>query len=497
MLQCEDIYADRECIMFRKGLVHTTLFLSTIYLFGCSNSSGDRESKFRKGLVHTTLFLSTIYLFGCSNSSGDRESNNIVTNLLAVDGRGYFVMSQQGAISYQRSIFYELSEDDCLVDENNAGLIQGNPVSDGLIVDGVLGDVCVDNTESELTISDTGVVSILDNQIMGRIVLAYFVNPHDLSVISEGVYGESEASGSPIIGMPTSGSLGKIIANAQETYALDNTLELSTESPAYFFLKKDADLSYATEGVFFYNNESVFIDDSGNELLAFPADNEGNIQYSSPLPIVVPLIQEPHSTTAIKLSALLDVADLPPVEDQFNPDNSESFNFRVETDIFDSFGRQHNIAFYFVKQSVAHQWEMYHVYDDQQISEADILDFANDGELGDCPNKLTLEPSYTPDMPNVPLPQSAPLHLYVDICEITESDQPYQLIKINTDGYSISTYRELVVDECGLITAAYSDYKDDEITFLIGQIALTDINLEIVAGPCSLYFGSIVGDRVD
>ena len=64
------------------------------------------------------------------------------------------------------------------------------------------------------------------SQPLGQIILANFTNPNGLTPIGNNAWGQSAASGQPLIGAPGSGSLGQLQGSATETSTVDLTAEL-------------------------------------------------------------------------------------------------------------------------------------------------------------------------------------------------------------------------------------------------------------------------------
>jgi flagellar hook protein FlgE len=64
------------------------------------------------------------------------------------------------------------------------------------------------------------------SQALGQIVLANFANPNGLSPLGNNAWAETSASGVPLIGAPTTGSLGVLQSSAVENSNVDLTAEL-------------------------------------------------------------------------------------------------------------------------------------------------------------------------------------------------------------------------------------------------------------------------------
>lgn len=64
------------------------------------------------------------------------------------------------------------------------------------------------------------------SNVLAQIVMANFVNPNGLSALGNNVFAETSDSGSPLVGVPNSGSLGVLQSSATEESNVDLTAEL-------------------------------------------------------------------------------------------------------------------------------------------------------------------------------------------------------------------------------------------------------------------------------
>jgi flagellar hook protein FlgE len=62
--------------------------------------------------------------------------------------------------------------------------------------------------------------------VLGQVVLANFANPNGLQQLGNNMWAETATSGNPLIGVPSSGSLGVLQSSAVEDSNVDLTAEL-------------------------------------------------------------------------------------------------------------------------------------------------------------------------------------------------------------------------------------------------------------------------------
>jgi flagellar basal-body rod protein FlgG len=120
---------------------------------------------------------------------------------IAIEGEGFFqVQLPNGELGYTRDGSLQISDQGVLV--TTAGYAVQPPVR-----------IPVDS--SELTISNTGVVSvrrgtdIMPSEV-GRIELARFANPSGLLNLGQNMLAPTTASGQPIIGFPNEDGMGRL-----------------------------------------------------------------------------------------------------------------------------------------------------------------------------------------------------------------------------------------------------------------------------------------------
>lgn len=151
------------------------------------------------------------------------EQGNInVTNNqfdVAISGRGYFqVQMADGTTAYSRAGSFQLNESGQIV------------TPDGLLV---LPSVTVPTNATSVTINASGQVlasidGATEQQNLGQLQLATFINPAGLEAIGDNLLKETQASGSPTTGNPTSTGFGKLIQGSLETSNVDIVTEITT-----------------------------------------------------------------------------------------------------------------------------------------------------------------------------------------------------------------------------------------------------------------------------
>lgn len=120
---------------------------------------------------------------------------------IAVEGEGFFQLQMpNGETTYTRDGSFQISDQGVLV--TSSGQALQPPIR-----------VPVD--ASELTISNTGIVSVRRGQDIqpteiGRIELARFANPSGLLALGQNLYAPTAASGQPVVGFPADEGMGRL-----------------------------------------------------------------------------------------------------------------------------------------------------------------------------------------------------------------------------------------------------------------------------------------------
>ncbi|ADN76862.1 flagellar basal-body rod protein FlgG [Ferrimonas balearica DSM 9799] len=137
---------------------------------------------------------------------------------LMIEGPGFFeIQLPDGTIAYSRNGQFALDDEGQLVTPGAGFLL--NP------------GIQVPEDAQSITVSGEGEVSVrvpgaAENQVIGQIEIANFVNPTGLEPIGQNMFLETGASGAPIQGVPGLDGLGTLRQGALETSNVNVTEEL-------------------------------------------------------------------------------------------------------------------------------------------------------------------------------------------------------------------------------------------------------------------------------
>ncbi|MFZ5624805.1 MAG: flagellar basal-body rod protein FlgG [Gemmatimonadota bacterium] len=151
------------------------------------------------------------------HTEGAPEVTNRPLDLM-IEGDGFFqVQRPDGTTAYTRDGSFTISDQGTLVTHNGYTVLPG---------------IQFPPDASEITISPTGVISVITSQgstpvELGRIELARFVNPTGLLAVGENQYVESPASGQPIVGFPQEDGFGRLLQGTLEASNVEIVQEMT------------------------------------------------------------------------------------------------------------------------------------------------------------------------------------------------------------------------------------------------------------------------------
>ena len=136
---------------------------------------------------------------------------------VAIEGDGYFqIHLPDGRIGYTRDGSFSISDQGMLVTAGGYGLVPG---------------IGIPPEATQVNISRNGIVSVqvphsTDPLEIGRIELARFANPTGLLALGENLYGETGASGPPVIGLPQEDGFGRLLQGSLESSNVEIVQEM-------------------------------------------------------------------------------------------------------------------------------------------------------------------------------------------------------------------------------------------------------------------------------
>lgn len=275
----------------------------------------------------------------------------------------------------------------------------------------------------------------------------------------------------------------------------DNSLDMAISGSGYFVMNDGGSQIYTRAGAFKVDNEGNVVDSSGNNLMGYGVDADGNLVNGVLTNLTVDTSnQEPNATSNITQSVALNSAASVPAATPFDPTVSTSYNWSTSATLYDTQGNAHTMTEYFVKDA-SNQWSMYALVDGRNPGDPTStvpyqvdLPFNAAGDLNTAAmtstdftvapdGTLTLTdwiPASVTDATTNPVtwgPNGAtanPTGVTLDLRGMTQTNTNFAVDSLTQDGYTTGQLSALSVDDSGMMFATYTNRQAK----VIGQVAL-------------------------
>jgi flagellar basal-body rod protein FlgG len=156
---------------------------------------------------------------------------------VAIKGDGFYQVNMpDGTIAYTRDGSFKLTGDGTIVTS------MGYPISP---------QIAVPEGGQEIGISPEGTVTVIlsgqtTSMEVGQIELVRFVNPAGLRALGENLYGESDASGEPVVETPGENGMGTLAqgkSEASNVQVVEEMVNMITAQRAYEIVSKSIQVS--------------------------------------------------------------------------------------------------------------------------------------------------------------------------------------------------------------------------------------------------------------
>lgn len=167
---------------------------------------------------------------------------------VAIQGGGFFqVIQPDGTTAYTRDGQFQLNSQGDLVD------------SSGLLLDP---GITIDSDVVQINIAEDGVVSVLrggqtDMEEVGALTIANFINPTGLHFMGSNLYGETTASGAPIVGVPGQDGLGYLSQGMLESSNVNSIEELVNMITTQRAYEMNSKVISAADGMLSFVNQQL------------------------------------------------------------------------------------------------------------------------------------------------------------------------------------------------------------------------------------------------
>ena len=270
-----------------------------------------------------------------------------------------------------------------------------------------------------------------------------------------------------------------------------NELDLAINGQGFFQVKDtDGTVLYTRVGALSVSREGDVLTATGQKLMAFTADANGQItsfvdelKFSRDSAL-------PSQTSQVTVSANLDAAaEVPPQialngNDTFDKNNPDTYNFATSVTLYDSQGIPHLASVYFTKdQNDPSQWHQRMLFGDDLIQVEDPLNagatldyatfqFDTNGRLTDINGNTNNQAIYSISAAMIDTGAGDLDPLTLNFGSVTQYGNPFNINEINQNGFSTGSMAGIEITESGLIGIRFNNGESRTL----GQLALANFN---------------------
>jgi len=278
------------------------------------------------------------------------------------------------------------------------------------------------------------------------------------AVAFEGISSLATGNGVGVTGITQNFSQGNIDFT-------ERNLDLAVSGQGFFVVNDASGQSFTRAGAFNVDRDGYIVNQSAQRLQVFPAITGGGFNTGVLSDVQLSTSDgPPQSTTSITATLNLSSSDSVPSTVPFDPADPTSFNNSTSTVIYDSLGSPHTSTLYYVKSTVANQWDTYQYIDGNVVASG-----------GASPVSITFNPDGTLSGPAniaydaVPSGTGAlPIQIGVNYSNTTQFGSAFAVNGLSQDGFSTGRLSGIDIDDEGVIFARFTNGQSNAL----GKVAL-------------------------
>jgi len=278
------------------------------------------------------------------------------------------------------------------------------------------------------------------------------------AVAFEGISSLATGNGVAVTGITQNFSQGNIDFT-------ERNLDLAVSGQGLFVVNDASGQSFTRAGAFNVDRNGYIVNQSSQRLQVFPAITGGGFN-TGVLNDVQLLTSDgpPQATAAITATLNLSASDSVPTTVPFDPSDPSSFNNSTSTVIYDSLGSPHTSTLYYVKSSVANQWDTYQYIDGNVVASGGAspvsITFNSDGTLSGPANiAYDAVPSGT---------GALAIQVNINYSNTTQFGSSFAVNGLSQDGFSTGRLSGIDIDNEGIIFARFTNGQSNAL----GKVAL-------------------------
>ncbi|WP_145480703.1 flagellar hook protein FlgE [Yersinia similis] len=237
-------------------------------------------------------------------------------------------------------------------------------------------------------------------------------------------------------------------------------LDLAISGGGFFVVRENSgDKAYTRAGMFHTDVDGYLVNGQGMKLQGYPADAAGNVQAGIISDLKINNAGVPaKASTNLDFMANLNAAATVPSQGTFSAGDKNSYNFTATSTVYDSLGREHAVAHYFIKSAplinptppIASEWKVHHTVDGVSGGNPHTLQFTNTGELIAGSSQSNLSGSFN-------LPGAANYDIDIDYTGTTQFSQGFTTTANKSDGYTSGVKNGERIESDGSVYATFSN----------------------------------------
>lgn len=247
-----------------------------------------------------------------------------------------------------------------------------------------------------------------------------------------------------------------------------NNLDLAVNGQGFFVLSDGGSQVYSRAGAFQVNRDGFVVNSQAQRLQVYqPLDKEGtrfntgalgDLQLSTG---VAPPRATGLVSATLNLSSDTEVLD-PDIE--FDLTNPGTYNNSTSLTVFDSLGEAHTATLYF-RKTAAGEWNSFLAIDGTQVGGPQELRFDSKGSLAEpLTGRFDFGAEFQPSN------GADPLDLSFDLGAATQFGSPFNVSKLNQDGFTTGRLSGVDIDSSGVVFARFTNGQ----SMSLGKVALAN-----------------------
>lgn len=243
------------------------------------------------------------------------------------------------------------------------------------------------------------------------------------------------------------------------------SMDLAIGGNGFFVLEgSDGTTSYTRAGMFHQDKDNFIVNNNGDRLQGYNVDANGNVMTGVVSDLQVKTGSVPAKATdkvdfAANLDAGASVIDTE--ENEFDPENNDSYNSSYTTTVYDSLGNEHTLTQYFVKTD-ENEWEVHYTMNGDVLDETTTMTFDTDGNLTAPTGNVGI--SFNPEN------GASAMEFDIAMGGTTQYGSDFAVSTNRSDGHTAGELTGVTIDEDGFLFANYSNGEQ----MMQGQVVLAD-----------------------